>query len=198
MPREKTIPHVLPCRGWSWRGARLACREIAAYLPGERMMHLGVARARLDREMDFPVLFRVYAHEAWMSPGSPDEVMFPPDTEFLVRDVQGLPDGRTALHLEQAIGASAADPERAAEFAAWLPKVARSLPEPDPALERLWDAPFARWARGARKGDAPMVGTVHESEAMDITLMDEGGPLTLPVHAAGHALDGGCRPPRRR
>ena len=163
MPENKTPP-MLPYRGWSWRGARLEPCEMAAYHPGERTLHLGEARARLGREMEFPVLFRIYAHEAWMAPGNPDEILFPPDAEFLVRDVQGLPDDRICFHLEQATGASSADPALSADFAAWLPKVTGALPKPDPDLETLWDAPFARWACGSRAGDAPMVGIVYEGE----------------------------------
>ena len=164
MPEKKTIPSMLPYQGWSWRGARLEPAELAAYLPGERTLHLGAARTRLGREMNFPVLFRIYAHEAWQAREDPDEIVFPPDSEFLVWDVQGLADGRMCFHLEQVAGEYADDPALAAEFAAWLPKVEGPLPEPDPDLERRWAAPFARWACGAQAGDAPMLGTVYESE----------------------------------
>jgi hypothetical protein len=175
MPKTKAIPPMLPYQGWSWRGARLEPAEIAAYHHGERTLHLGTARTRLGREMDFPVLFRVYAHEAWRTPGDPDEVIFPPDTEFLVRDVQGFPDGRMGFLLEQAAGRSVDDPDLSPEFEAWLPEVSGSLPKPDPDLEKRWAAPFARWACGAEEGDAPMVGTLYEGEDAVRFVMDRTG-----------------------
>jgi len=90
---------MVPYQGWTWRGARLEITELAAHLPEEPTLHLGIARTRLDPVLDFPVLFRVYAHRAWADPANLDEICFPPDTEFHVRDVQSIVGDRMCLLL---------------------------------------------------------------------------------------------------
>lgn len=168
----------IPFKGWAWRGASLEIHELAAYSPEELTRHLGQARARIDREQDFPVLFRIYAHDAWHSQDRPGEIVFPADALFQIHEVQGLPDDRMALCLEQAVEETL-DPEaRSAGFETWLSTVAQSLPKPDRELAQAWTAPFARWAPDAREGDAPRLGIVYESEdavkfAMAFSNLDE-------------------------
>jgi len=154
----------IPYQGWTWRGARLEAAELAAYTTGAQTRHLGVADTRTGGEREFPVLFRVYARQAWATPGNLEEVRFPPDAEFLVREVRSLSGDRICIHLEQATEDAGSDPALAREFRAWLPMVIGPLPRPDPDLEARWAAPFACWYRGAQAGDAPRTGIVYDTE----------------------------------
>ena len=184
MTKKKSDPMPKPAcptpfRGWSWRGARLENTEIAAYIPGTRTLHLGVAHARIDQELDFPVLFRVYAHDAWTAPYDKNEVIFAPKTEFRVREVRCLPENRVVFCLEQVAQGFETDIDVAAEFKAWVPTVACSLPQAGSGLVGAWDTPFARWSPEAQDGDAPMVGVMYECEdavrmAMEFTGLEEG------------------------
>lgn len=163
------MPHIapssaIPYKGWTWRGARLEAAELAAYTTGAQTRHLGVADTRTGGEREFPVLFRVYARQAWATPGDLEEIRFPPDAEFLVREVQSLAGDRICIHLEQATEDAGTDPGLAREFRAWLPTVIGRLPRPDADLEVRWAAPFACWYRGAQSGDAPRTGIVYDAE----------------------------------
>jgi hypothetical protein len=148
---------------------------------GTATKHLGVARTRLDAVQDFPVLFRVYAHQAWASVKDRDEVVFPPDAVFQVREVRSLPGDRMVFCLEQEQPGSGMREEVPAEFSAWLPGALCALATPDPALDATWTEPFARWDREAVPGDAPRLGVLYEPEGALRFVVDATGLAEEPV-----------------
>lgn len=153
-PREKRNINK-PYRGWSWRGGILQDEEIAVYERGALLKHLGQSRTRLGEVYDFPILFFVWANSASLPSQNPNEVTFPSDSKFWVREVVNSNDRRTCICLEQ--DAPDAEPYMgiALEFLPWAANLPDTLPQPPVDLVLAWCSPFACWDPMANEGDGP-------------------------------------------
>ncbi len=150
-----------PFQGWCWRGADLAPREMAAYVPGAVLRHLGPAAARTGAPRDFPMIFWIHAWERCARIGDTGTVVFEPDAAFRVVRVDVMTDNRLCCFLEQD-AAGGGDLEAAYE-ARLLETLPRPAP-PDPELIEAFAGPFARWSMDAVPGDPPLLGQVYEAE----------------------------------
>lgn len=140
--------------GWAWRGAHLSRAGLALYTPGSILKHLGCATARTDAPQAFPVLFRIRVHRAWIAADDGEEIVFPPDTCFRVKNVVLKTDTLTVVSLEQI----AADhtPLLAPPIVLDNWPDPKSLLQPTPECQETWMTPFACWGRDAGTRDHPL------------------------------------------
>jgi len=166
VPRKDPCPAEAPSgerpyRGWTWRGAELTDRQLAVFLPGRVLKHLGIPVLRLGRPTAWPIRFAVYAHRGWRRG---QQVALPADACFEVWAVRPLPGGGRCVVLEQLDEEDCAPAAFRRSLEAWLQR--HEGPGDEPGEDERHDAaqPFARWLPAARRGSPPLQGPSYDFE----------------------------------
>lgn len=153
-PREKRA-YFRPYQGWSWRGAIVDMEGIGAYSTGALMRGLGEPRTSIGEVYDFPALFWVWASSAVRPSQNPNEVIFPVESKFRVRDVITTDNARICICLEQESPDTEPNVDVAAEFRSWVANLPGSLPRSPIELVLTWCSPFAFQESEAQEGGGP-------------------------------------------
>ena len=148
-----------PFRGWTWRGANLTDRQLAFFIPGRVVKHLGVPELRTGTPTAWPVHFAVYVHRGWRRGR---KVALPANACFEVWAVLDLPGGGTCLALEQIEEGSSRPGSFRRSLERWLGRYPASLALPGETGRR--EQPFARWLPESRPGDPPLEGPIYDFE----------------------------------
>lgn len=150
-----------PFQGWTWRGARLTDRQLALFIPGRLVKHLGIPVLRLGRPTRAPIHFAVYAHQGWRRGA---RVALPAEARFEVWALLPLPGGGTCVVLEQLDERICAPPAFRRSLDRWLQRFSTDLAPPTAADLREQEQPFARWLPESRAGTPPLEGPIYEFE----------------------------------
>jgi len=154
-----------PYRGWTWRGADLTDRQLAFFIPGRVVKHLGIATLRVGRPSAWRVQFAVYVHQGWRR-----------DATLPCRPMPALKSrpcvpfrGRTCLVLEQIEEGTCSPPAFHRSLERWLRRYTANLSQPSEIDRREIERPFARWLPQSRQGDPPLEGPIYDLRTQCVT-----------------------------
>jgi hypothetical protein len=139
----------------------LTDRQLAFFIPGRVVKHLGIATLRVGRPSAWRVQFAVYVHQGWRRGRY---IALPADACFEISAVRPLPGGGTCLVLEQIEEGTCSPPAFHRSLERWLRRYTANLSQPSEIDRREIERPFARWLPQSRQGDPPLEGPIYDFE----------------------------------